>query len=66
MRIDTGFRQDVRDCAPACRTLSDREVRAFGVALLAEMSRRDGVAETAAWARLQAERLASMDASTAA
>ena len=66
MRIDAGFRQDVRDCAPAVRSLTDREVRAFACACLAELARREGVNTAASWAADQAQRLALLDGQTAA
>ena len=61
---DPSFRRAVAEVAPACRALSDRDLKAFTVACLAEMARRDGATETASWASAQATRLRCLDAIT--
>lgn len=64
-RADPRIRAAVADCAPSVRQLSDIELRAFLVAILAEVARRDGPATAAEWAQGQADRLRAPGAVTA-
>lgn len=65
MNVDIGFRRAVAEIAPSVRQLSTRDLQAFGVALLAELARREGCDMAAQWAEDQAVRLRSLDAVTA-
>lgn len=62
---EPSFRTAVAEVQPAVRTLSDLELRAFLIALYAEMARRDGRTVAAEWATAQADRLRAADAVTA-
>lgn len=65
MNRDPGFRAAVAECTASCRQLSDRDLKAFGCAILAELARRDGATVAATWAEDQSTRLRSLDGVTA-